>query len=332
MELFKRGKYYHVRINRTLTRSLKSIVGFNVTDEQTAELCLRKLKQKELESKIAALDQSSNLSIDRFISVLENDTDRLDRSKNTHRAYRLALTRLKDCIGDVNINRITKENIKTFKRRLHGRVSVNTANNYLNHIKCALNWAVHEGYLKTVPEIKFFKRPESIYRPIDLSLIDRLYKAARELHPEMEHVIRFALFTGMRRLEITNARWEHIRKPASHEDALPMILVRGKGKKERYVPIVPMALDGMVVQDIGKIFSYKSTSTLSNYFREICSRAGVLARFHDLRHTSATQMLSSGINIHVIKDILGHSDLKTTEIYAKILGKIHGGEMLKLVF
>jgi site-specific recombinase XerD len=41
--------------------------------------------------------------------------------------------------------------------------------------------------------------------------------------------------------------------------------------------------------------------------------------FHHLRHTAATLMLASGIELHYVQEILGHTDIKTTQIYAKVL-------------
>ena len=61
-------------------------------------------------------------------------------------------------------------------------------------------------------------------------------------------------------------------------------------------------------------------STLSNYFRDkIVRKIGVKARFHDLRHTAATTMLANGIDLEMVQKILGHTDIRTTQVYADIL-------------
>ncbi|MCF8092556.1 MAG: tyrosine-type recombinase/integrase, partial [Desulfotignum sp.] len=85
-------------------------------------------------------------------------------------------------------------------------------------------------------------------------------------------------------------------------------------------------------QDIGKIFSYVHTSTVSNYYREITREAGVKSRFHDLRHTAATQMLTAGIPLEVVQKILGHTELRTTQIYAKVVQDRLKIEMEKLKY
>ena len=81
---------------------------------------------------------------------------------------------------------------------------------------------------------------------------------------------------------------------------------------------------------MGKIFSYCHVSTLSNYYRDITRAVRVKSRFHDLRHTSATMMLSKGIRLEVVQKILGHADIRTTQIYAEVLQVMLENEMKKM--
>lgn len=133
----------------------------------------------------------------------------------------------------------------------------------------------------------------------------------KRVRPEMYRIIKFALYTGCRREEIVKARYEHIQGTK--------IMIYGKGNKERLIPLLPGALE--LRQDIGKIFPYKHVSTVSNHFRAIVRACGVTARFHDLRHTAGTQMLAHGIDITIVKEILGHTDIRTTQIYAQVLAE-----------
>ena len=137
----------------------------------------------------------------------------------------------------------------------------------------------------------------------------------------MYRIINFALFTGCRRSEIVRARYEHITGET--------ITVKGKGEKERSFLLLPQALADK--KDIGKIFKYGHVSTLSNYFRDkIVRKIGVQARFHDLRHTAATTMLSNCVRLEVVQKILGHSDIRTTQIYADVLQEQIAKQMDKM--
>jgi site-specific recombinase XerD len=56
---------------------------------------------------------------------------------------------------------------------------------------------------------------------------------------------------------------------------------------------------------------------VTRQFQAACRASGVhVIRFHDLRHTFATQLAASGVPLRTIQEFLGHADLKTTQIYA----------------
>jgi len=161
-------------------------------------------------------------------------------------------------------------------------------------------------------------------RVINPDDLEKIKEQARKTKPEMARVIQFVLFTGSRRSEIIKARYEDVSNGS--------ILIHGKGNKERLVPLVGHAREVLERQDIGKIFAYEHVSTLSNYYREITRGAGVDSRFHDLRHTSATQMLTSGIPLEVVQQILGHTEIRTTQLYAKVVAETMRIELEKLSY
>ncbi len=101
---------------------------------------------------------------------------------------------------------------------------------------------------------------------------------------------------------------------------------------EGKVSIVPIAnnLRDILLyrkQDIGYVFPsyHKDPRNASKVFRKYADRVKLTAKFHDLRHTSATFMIMKSVNTRIIQQSLGHSDIKTTEIYTKL-----GTEFLKV--
>jgi len=98
------------------------------------------------------------------------------------------------------------------------------------------------------------------------------------------------------------------------------------------IPLVNQVIEIIANQNIGKIFSYQHTSTVSNYYREITRAAGVQSRFHDLRHTAATRMLTVGIPLEVVQKILGHKEIRTTQIYSQVVQERLKIEMEKLKY
>ena len=318
MRLFKRGKYYYVQVARGIKKSL------GVTNKLEADALFKALQKQQLEGRLHILDAGDNLKISEFIKRYVDDADRRGLSQDTLRADRLAFISLIDTIGDIPMGFISKGKIKKFKDASAKRLSPHSVNTYLRHIKAGLNWAKAEDIIKDVPAIKSIKTGKRVHRTIQPKDIDKILSTARSTRPAIYSIIVFALYTATRRSEIVGARWEHIKDGT--------IRIVGKGDKERIIPLFDKAIELMPMKDIGWIFPYRHVSTLSNYFRMICRVAGVNARFHDLRHTAATHMLKNKIDLKMVKEILGHSDIRTTEIYAEVLASEMKKEMAKLTY
>lgn len=138
--------------------------------------------------------------------------------------------------------------------------------------------------------------------------------------------------TGVRISELINIKLSDVKLNEQ------LIIVMGKGKKQRIVPINTTALKyvGMYINDAYPLLNrYQSEYLfLSKNFKPI-TRQGFYkvvkqkARFinldditpHTFRHSIATHMLNNGANLKVVQEILGHQNLSTTEIYAKVNNK-----------
>ena len=85
-------------------------------------------------------------------------------------------------------------------------------------------------------------------------------------------------------------------------------------------------------RDIGPVFvQYRDLSKYSKAFKALSRDCGIEdIHFHNLRHTAATQMIESGIEIRYVQEMLGHSSVTTTEIYTKIVQKTLREKMKKM--
>jgi integrase/recombinase XerD len=113
-----------------------------------------------------------------------------------------------------------------------------------------------------------------------------------------------------------------------------MLKVHGKGSKDRYVPLADRPLELLreyykkYGTNTGFLFPHKdghiNKDTLGVAFRKAVRQSSVnkLVSVHSLRHSYATLLLESGEDIRVIKDLLGHSSIVTTDIYTHVTGKI----------
>ena len=124
------------------------------------------------------------------------------------------------------------------------------------------------------------------------------------------------------------------------------LLVHGKGKKSRYVPLMKDSIP--IIQDYLKMMGYQSPEKLDEWLfinhmgrqftrqgvNYIIKKYGAMAREsspdlipdslspHKMRHTAAMELVDSGVDLIYIRDLLGHVSVKTTEIYAKTDAKL----------
>ncbi|WDP90478.1 MAG: site-specific integrase [Desulfobacter sp.] len=317
MRLYTQRGIYYIEFSGGQRRSLQT------REAREAKRIFNEIKREQLRGNFIKLNTKSGISLSEFKEIYINDPERSDLSSETLRSDEFALRNLIEAIGDIRLQNINKGHIITFKQSCLSRgnkpISVNS---YLRRIKAALNYAVENEYMDKPPMIKQIKISKKTPRFISPDDIDKIISRATQKKPEMARIIIFALNTGARREEIIKCKYEHIKNGS--------IKLFGKGNKERLVPLISNAKKVLKNKDVGKIFTYKHKSTISNYYREITRAAGVKSRFHDLRHTAATHMLSKGMSIVAVQKVLGHSDIRTTQTYADVLQTVLKKEMEKL--
>jgi integrase len=158
------------------------------------------------------------------------------------------------------------------------------------------------------------------------------------LGPVLRVVVLAAAFTGLRQSELIGLRWKDV-DLESQRIRVRNAVVRGEhsgeGKSDlstrRSVPMTERLRDelerwrGRSVFDHHDdlVFAHPELGTpldrtkVTRRFQAACRRAEVpVIRFHDLRHTFATQLAASGVPLRALQEFLGHADLKTTQIYA----------------
>ncbi len=138
--------------------------------------------------------------------------------------------------------------------------------------------------------------------------------------------------TGMRVSEIANLKLEQI------DFELNLILVHGKGNKDRYVAFgeeAKPALNNYLVEarkklllhktDYGYVFLNSNGNRITSrgleyIIKNIFLNAGISASVHPhmLRHTFATQMLNNGADLRTVQELLGHKSISTTQIYTHV--------------
>jgi integrase len=220
--------------------------------------------------------------------------------------------------------------------------AVSTTIRYLAVLSCAMTVAVENLEWLDRSPISGVKKPAAAHGKIPrvLSHVERghLLQAVKASENKyLVDIVLIALRTGMRRSEIMKLRWNDFEWNQGHA----LIIVREtKNKKQRVVPLVrdahqvirdryDLLAKGSVNDDL--LFPGSNSDAKPVHFRTAWNtalrRAGIKNfRFHDLRHTAASRFASLGYSLAQIAEILGHVDLRSTQIYTHF-AKGHTAEM-----
>jgi integrase len=176
--------------------------------------------------------------------------------------------------------------------------------------------------LKTDKTFNYFKQDE----------IERMLAAA---DPELGSAILILLHTGMRRSELWNLRWRDVNLKGRTITIKPHGSFRTKSGKIRSVSITEKLYKHLKTLKQASPYvcrPYEHIHTLRKNFVKLLEAEGLSGRLHDLRHTFASHLAMANVPIPVIKELLGHSDITTTMIYAHLQPDIHRDEINKLPY
>jgi integrase len=203
------------------------------------------------------------------------------------------------------------------KKRKDWRVKPATINRELACLKhmfsLGIKWKMADE--NPVKEVQLFQEQQIEMRILTREEIDRLVANAT---PRLKPILLIALNTGMRKGEILHLRWHDV-----DLDNQFFFLKQTKSNKPRKIPMSGFVTD--VLRSIKRTGEFvfvnpktgKPISDLQTPFKAACRKAGISdLRFHDLRHTAATYMVTGGIDLVTVKEILGHATIQMTMRYA----------------
>lgn len=234
--------------------------------------------------------------------------------------------------GELKFSDLTEKFCNEFKEYLlttksnksnKATLSQNSAVSYFNKLKAALKQAYKDGYLKTDLNAKIepIKQAETRRNFLTIEELNSLIKTECN-NPLLKRAALFSALTGLRFSDIKNLVWGEIHN--SIENGYSIHFTQQKTKGVEILPISEQArkLLGERKEPVDKVFEGLTYSAYENkHLYQWIGAAGITKdiTFHCFRHTFATLQLSKGTDIYTISKMLGHRELKTTQIYVKII-------------
>jgi integrase len=243
----------------------------------------------------------------------------------TIRLYGDALKSFLRIVGDRPLSSLTPYHVERFLTQRLNEVSAAKVNIDYSCLKAAFARAVTYRMIPQSPfeGIKRVPIPEQQPRFLSRQEFERLFRVIHD--PTTRSIVVLAVCTAMRLGELVNLRWQDVDLNAGLIQLNNRKDFRTKGRRNRVVPLNQRAK--AVIMGLPRISEYlfvgKSRNRLlersvSRRFKKCVRAAGLPEEihFHSLRHTGATWLVQSNVPISYVKEILGHSSVTTTMIYA----------------
>jgi len=211
------------------------------------------------------------------------------------------------------------------KRRHTTTLSQNTAHSYFNKFKATLKQAFKDKLLMYDLNALITPIKQADTKRVFLSLEEvNLLIKAECLNPLLKRASLFSILTGLRFSDIEKLKWSEI--ICNSENNYSIEFQQKKVSRHEYLPISIQAYNllGDPKEQEEKVFDGLKYSAYQNQILLKWARAAGITKhitFHSFRHTYATLQLSEKTDIITISKMLGHKDLKTTLIYAKVVNE-----------
>lgn len=270
-----------------------------------------------------------------------NNHKQLD--KKTIKAYQIDLQQFADFIKDDD-NYTDKSVVNTYISNLHKRYAPKSAKRKIASLKTFFHYLSNEELIAINPFDKIdihFREPKRLPKVIPLytitNFLSALYNEKDKANTPYQKkciirdiaVIELLFATGMRISELCNLHASQLDTQAC------TVLILGKGSKERLIhlenPAVISALkeyiyyfseqiqknEYLFINRLGKRLSDQSVRLMINKYAELAD-IQIHITPHMFRHSFATLLLESDVDIRYIQQLLGHSSIKTTELYTSV--------------
>lgn len=272
-------------------------------------------------------------------------------SENTLEAYRRDLEDFGQFVSERNRTIATAEgdDIRAYLSYLnHQGFAPSSAARRLSAVRQIMRFMVTENLRADDPSaaVDAPKRGRPLPKILSVEDVDRLFETAEagmadpDVSPAARHraarlhcLLELAYDTGLRVSELVALKRDAVR-PGKR-----MIVIRGKGGKERIVPLGPAAHDAVAryldaEKEAGKTGPFRwlfpavggdehfSRQSFARELKRLAGKAGLSMTSispHVLRHAFATHMLARGADLRVVQQLLGHADIGTTQIYTHVL-------------
>lgn len=267
-----------------------------------------------------------------FILYMETLAEMRLESKGNYDNWDSTIKHLrKYCPRDISFAQLDSKFVEGFREYLtktartpgNKPLSANSSHSYFNKFRAALKQAVKDGIIRTNPaeQVDCLPQGDSEREFLTLEELQSILKHECEI-PVLKTAFIFSCLSGLRWSDLNKLVWSEIQ----HSDDYGWH-IRFRQKKTKSTETLPVSdqartLLGEIGEPTERVFKGLKYSAWHNLkLQQWVMKAGIskTITFHCARHTYATLQLTLGTDIFTVSKLLGHKDIRTTQVYAKII-------------
>jgi len=308
------------------------------TKKTTEEEALKFLSHFNPDAPVIIPAAPKNILLSRFRNEYINFVSR-SKSKHYLKSIKLSFSQLLSFSGDQYLQKLNPRILDNFISTTFSRAP-KAASLYYRTLKAAFSKAVAWEYLSENP-LKKIKAPKVAKTlPVFISELEFQLIFGNTSEPYLKDLFLTAFYTGMRQAELVNMKWDWIDLNQNIITVKNSKSFTTKSKKERIIPICS-TLRNTLLSNFPKIVNISNDEPANSVggfvFTHIpgiklnedyvCKKFKKVVRlvslndkihFHTLRHSFASMLVQRGVSLYVVKELLGHEDLSTTQIYSHL--------------
>lgn len=264
-----------------------------------------------------------------FLNFARNSVEQSNRREGTKQNIYATMHRMKNFRGDVEIRDVNYKYLTDFEAYLRSLgLKVNSVGKHLRNVRTLINEAINQGYmnLNDYPFRKFkIQKEKPEHRVLTQKELSKLESVALKgkMRQRVLDSFLFCCYSGLRFSDYKLLTDDNI---LSLKGNKWLSLRTQKTNIKQKIPIY-LLFEGKALNLIGKYDSLEAMNKIgcnadvNRILKDITCKAGIAKRvtFHTARHTFATLLLGQSIPITTIQRLLGHTSVKTTQIYSEVL-------------
>jgi integrase/recombinase XerC len=274
---------------------------------------------------------------DRIQDYLDHLRDERGLAERTREAYRRDLEQFNTLLADSDIHEpdaVREHQVRSAVATLHRRGrGGKSLQRFLSSVRGFYRWLLREKLASQNPAaaVRAPKSARKLPQTLDADAVSRLLDIPvnTAIAIRDKAIMELIYSSGLRLAEVTSLGWDQVDLQGG------MVTVHGKGNKTRMVPIGRVAAAALVAwrrEQVG-LSGFDTSSVFTSNRGKPLSRRAVQARIrhwarhqglpqrvypHLLRHSFASHMLESSGDLRAVQELLGHSDISTTQIYTHL--------------